>query len=247
MDIAPALTVELPPTTVDQDQEWCDVEFDGRRERIRFHDYARIYAIPGLYERLFAELLECDSPRVVADLWGARPDAGGCVLDLGAGNGMVGEELRRNGAECIVGVDLLEEAREAALRDRPGVYDAYVACDLTAPSAEATETLDDFTFDAMVCVAALGFGDIPPAAFAAAFDRVREGGAVVFNIKEDFLEDGEPSGFSRLIQRALATGVLEERTRERYVHRLATDGRPLHYWAIDTTKRGAFPASWLRA
>ena len=66
------IAVHLPPEHVraelDQDEEWCEVEIDGDRRRIRFHDYASIYEVPGLYERLFAERLECDSPRVVTDL-----------------------------------------------------------------------------------------------------------------------------------------------------------------------------------
>ena len=38
------------------------------------------------------------------------------VLDVGAGNGMVGEELDRMGAKHIVGVDIIPEAAEAAQR-----------------------------------------------------------------------------------------------------------------------------------
>ena len=39
----------------------------------------------------------------------------------------------------------------------------------------------------MTTVAALGFGDIPPDAFAAAFNLVEDGGHVAFTIKEDFI------------------------------------------------------------
>jgi len=84
---------------LDQDQEWCEIESGGKRRRIRFHDYAAIYDVPGLYERLFAEQLECDSPRVVTELLGAELRAARVkpgpltALDFGAGNGMVGELL----------------------------------------------------------------------------------------------------------------------------------------------------------
>jgi hypothetical protein len=97
----------------------------------------------------------------------------------------------------------------------------------------------------MTCVAALGFGDVPPLAFAEAFNLVGDGGAVAFNIKESFLEGTDSSGFSRLIARMLDEGVLQERSRERYQHRLATDGRPLHYWALDGTKRRDVPRDWI--
>jgi hypothetical protein len=120
------LTVEFPAgETVDQDHEWCLVRIDGKVRRIRFHDYAEIYTIPGLYEHLFYERLECCSPRTVVSLLEhelreeAVDRASLRGLDLGAGNGMVGEELTGIGVGSMVGVDLLQEAAAAAERDRP--------------------------------------------------------------------------------------------------------------------------------
>src|SRR3954464_6631416 len=54
--------------TVDQDQEWCEIEVDGRSRRLRFHDYAEIYNIPSAYEKIFYEELRCSSPGVVREL-----------------------------------------------------------------------------------------------------------------------------------------------------------------------------------
>src|SRR3954452_22753842 len=77
---------------LDQDEEWCEIELDGERRRIRLHDYATIYDVAGLYEHLFDELLECSSPAVVCELLGAELDAANAVpeelalLDVGAGN-----------------------------------------------------------------------------------------------------------------------------------------------------------------
>src|SRR5436305_14096536 len=84
---------------LDQDEEWCEVEIDGERRRIRLHDYAAIYDIPGLYEQLFDQLLECRSPEVVGDMLRVELDQAGVdparltALDFGAGNGMIGEQL----------------------------------------------------------------------------------------------------------------------------------------------------------
>src|SRR4051794_28492876 len=98
--------IELPDLngdSYDQDQEWCEVEIDGERRRIRFHDYHEIYAIPGLYEQIFYEELECDSPRTVSTLLAGQlgmdeiEPADLRILDVGAGNGMVGEELKKFG------------------------------------------------------------------------------------------------------------------------------------------------------
>jgi SAM-dependent methyltransferase len=168
------------------------------------------------------------------------------VLDLGAGNGMVGEQLADIGVEAMVGIDLLPEAAAAAKRDRPGVYEAYYACDLTVLPDTLRRELRAHRFNSLVTVAALGFGDIPPLAFAEAFNLVADGGWIAFNIKEDFLDDGDPTGFSRLIGKLLDTGLIEQRAEKVYQHRLATNGDGLDYVAIVGVKRGDVPEAMIR-
>src|SRR4051794_25269396 len=88
------LQVEFPgDESLEQDHEWCRVTVDGRARDIRFHDYDEIYKVPGLYEFLFYERLRCCSPEVVCDLLEEELESDPAdlrVLDLGAGNGMVG-------------------------------------------------------------------------------------------------------------------------------------------------------------
>ena len=231
----------------DQDEEFCEITLDGERRRIRFHDYHEIYSIPGLYEHLFYELLECDSPRTVAESLRDQLAATGRepgelrVFEVGAGNGMVGRELAELGVRTIVGVDIIPEAKMAADRDRPGVYEDYLVLDLTNIPPDTKRELEGRDFNCMVTVAALGFGDIPPNAFAEAYNLVEEGGLVAFNIKEDFISDGDGSGFSRLIKRGLADGALEVRSERRYQHRLSMSGEPLYYVAIVAEKRADLP------
>jgi len=239
--------VRLPSAECGQDEEWCEVLIDGEPRRIRFHDYHEIYSIPGLYEHLFYELLECDSPRAVTGLLGGElRDEGRSaselrVLEVGAGNGMVGEELTELGVDSIVGVDIIEEAAVAAERDRPGTYDDYLIVDLTDIPPDTHAALRERRFNCMVTVAALGFGDIPPDAFANAFNLVEPDGLVAFNIKEDFISDGDGSGFSRLISDAMDDGTIEVLAERRYRHRLSIAGEPLHYVAIVARKRGDLP------
>ena len=223
-----------------QDEEWCEVLLDDGWTRIRFHDYGDIYAVEGLYEHLFYVRLRCQSPTVVATLLAEAVEEAGedpaelTVLDLGAGNGMVGEALRELGFRELVGVDITPEAGVAVERDRPGLYADYHVCDLLDPPSE----LDGERFGAMTSVAALGFGDVPPEVFQAAFDRVEDGGWVAFTIKEDFLDRGEDdSGFAGLIAGMLRSGAIDERGRRRYRHRLDVAGDPIHYVAIAGVKR----------
>ena len=245
----PKLHVEFPDgETKGQDHEWCSVTVAGETRRIRFHDYNEIYSIPGLYETLFYDLLECSSPEIVRSLLEKElrdediDPSSLKVLDLGAGNGMVGEQLASMGARAIVGVDLIEEAAAATERDRPGVYDDYVVADLTDLSADQRERLESHDFNSLVTVAALGFGDIPPRAFAEAFNLVEDGGWVAFNIKERFLDDdADATGFSRLIAKLIELGIAEQRAERTYRHRLSTSGNPLTYVALVVRKHGDIP------
>jgi len=227
----------------DQDEEWCEVRLDGEWRRLRFHDYHELYTIPGLYEQLFYEELECDSPRTVCELLSEHLEAADHkpedlrVLDVGAGNGMVGEQLKEMGAGRIVGADIIEEAAEAAERDRPGVYDDYKVIDLTnIPDPEMRE-LTEIDFNCLTTVAALGFGDVPPDAFAAAYNLVQDGGYVAFNIKEDFIDGQDDSGFNRLIRNSVKEGCLELEAERHYRHRLSVAGEPLNYLAVVAQKR----------
>jgi hypothetical protein len=231
----------------DQDREWCEVEVDGEPQRIRFHDYDEIYRIPGLYEAIFHEHLKCTSPGVVVGLLAEELRAEGVEpgtlrgLDVGAGNGLVGEELQRLGVDSLVGVDLLQEAADAAERDRPGLYVDYIACDLTDLDPTERRRIEATSPNLFTTVAALGFGDIPCAAFVTAYNAVEDGGWVAFNIKAEFLDADDPTGFARLVHTMLRDGILEERTRRRYDHRLSMTGEALEYVALVGRKRADAP------
>jgi len=232
---------------IEQDEEWIVVRVASGWRKIRLHDYHDVFAVPGLYEKWVYRALRCRSPQRISDLL-ARVllregvDAGSLtLLDLGAGNGCVADELRRIGLRTFVGVDLIPEAASAAERDRPGLYADFAVCDLTEPDALAEEVLGRYTFDAMACVAALGFGDIPPAAFIAAFNRVIDGGWIAFNIKTAFLEDTRPGSFAQFIASMIRDGTLEVLEQETYVHRLNPAGEELLYDAIIGRKRRPVP------
>ena len=252
-DTAIDLTVRFPSdddAAASQDTEWCEVTVDDETHTIRFHDYHEIYDVPGLYERIFHDHLKCSSPEVVIELLEEQLEQAGDdpaalrALDVGAGNGLVGERLQRLGVGSIAGVDIIPEAARAAERDRPGVYDDYVVCDLTRLGDDDRARVGAGPPNLMSTVAALGFDDIPPRAFAVAYNLAAEGSWVAFNLKADFLERVDESGFRGLIRRMVREGVFEPVADRRYVHRLSIAGEPLEYVAIVGRKRADVPDAW---
>ena len=220
---------------------------NGEKEKIPFHDYGRIYKTPGLYEQIFYDRLRCKSPIVVTDLlYKAHQSIDQNfselrILDLGAGNGLMGQALKKYGAARIVGVDIEPMAKEAAYRDCPSAYDGYYIEDFTKLNETKLGEFQDWSFDCLTTVAALGFGDIPVKAFHQAVNLISENGWVAFNVKDSFLHPADQSGFSRYIRNLLLSEHWEVHFIERYKHRLSMEGVPLFYYAIVARKRNHLP------
>jgi len=239
--------ISLPmtdPHALGQDEAFFRLVEQGRELAIRFHDYDEIYRRPGLYEQLFYRRLLCVSPSKAREVLlkvfeDNRLDAHLLrVLDLGAGNGMMGELLD---VARMIGVDISHAAHQACERDRPQAYDAYYVADMARPTAELLAELRGWKIDCLTCIAALGFGDIPVAAFANAYNVVVEQGWVVFNIKETFLREDDSTGFSRLVKRLLLDDLIQVHHLERYRHRISIDGSPLFYYLLVGRKRADIP------
>jgi SAM-dependent methyltransferase len=239
--------IRFAPKSLPQDEEWCEVRIDNVWKRIRFHDYHEVYKVPGLYETIFYRTLRCNSPNRVSNFINevmvelGLNISGVRALDLGAGNGMSGEALQNLGIRKIVGVDLLPEAREATLRDRPWVYDHYFVADFTNLTQEQNEFLKDYKFNLLCTVAALGFGDIPPLAFYNAFNLVADGGVIAFNIRNEFLKRNSGSPFANLISSLIEHEVIEIELLKNYQHRLNTQGQPIYYNGLVARKNGDIP------
>lgn len=247
------LRLRFDEASLSQDEEWFEVQQDGQWRRLRIHDYDQVYDIPGLYEAVVYRTLKCVSPTVVVSalrdavvLNGESPE-GLRVLDFGAGNGMVGVELRNIGVESVIGSDIIPEAKTATARERHYAYDDYVVADFTALTDVETQQLRAERLNCLVIVAALGFGDIPSAAFLTALNLIESPGWVAFNIKEDFLETTDTTGFAGLLQRLAAAGVLQRESFKRYQHRISFSGEPLHYGVMVARKLRDIPPEILRA
>ncbi len=248
--------IQFPPADVRelcQDQVYFYLMNGESREKIRLHDYDRIFDVPGLYEQVVYERLKCQSPATVVDV--LRYAVSQCqqglnelrVLDLGAGNGMVGEELKNQGVSRLVGVDIIPEAQAATERDRPGIYDAYYVMDFCSLGEDDRDELRTWSVDCLTCVAALGFGDIPTRAFLEAFNLVGKDGFVAFNIKESFLDRSDDSGFSQLVRELIFSEYLDLYHLQRYRHRYSIEGEPLFYFALGGRKLGDVPPEFVEA
>ena len=247
--------IQFPRTgsiNLGQDETYFYLQESGIDRKILFHDYGEIYKLPGLYEQIFYDRLHCVSPSKVAGILGSAISQSADniselrILDFGAGNGMMGEALRKHGVSRLVGVDIIDEAYKAVIRDRPGLYDEYFVEDFNKLTRKKREDIASWDFDCMVTVAALGFGDIPTRAFIEAFNIIKSKGWVAFNIKETFLDNSDETGFSRLIRELIFSEYLDIFHVERYRHRLSMEGEPLYYFAISGRKISDVPSSFLK-
>lgn len=239
-------------TNLGQDEVYFYLMEDGQKVRLRLHDYSLIYQRPGLYEQVVYERLKCSSPKKVGEiLYQTLSDADEPftelrVLDLGAGNGMMGDVLKSYGVARLVGADIVPEAKDAANRDRPGVYDEYYVADFTDLDPDLAEEISEWSINCLTAVAALGFGDIPLSAFYQALKLVRTDGWVALNIKDTFLDRADTSGFSRFIRELISSEYLDVYHLEKYRHRFSMEGVPLFYFAIVARKTSDIPEDFLR-
>ena len=209
----------------------------SEHEIVHLHEYTRIYSTPGLYEHVVQDLLQCTSPQVAADgllraaeRLGLEPGSM-TVLDVGAGTGLVGELVRGGGVGRVVGVDALPAAREASLRDRPGVYADYVVGDFLRGDA-MRDALRPHAFSALVSAGAFGGAHATPQALENALAILPPGAPVVFTIHEQWMDESDSDGFGAAVERLAAGGGLVLLERTRFQHRLTTAGEPIFYQLI---------------
>ena len=250
----PIMDIEIPIVSnqLDQDQEFILLDQGEKKLKIKLHDYRIIFSVPRLYEKIVYEILECASPKVVTRLLKEEVSKASqnisdlTVLDLGAGNGIVGEELINIGVDEVIGVDIIKEAKEAAFRDRPEVYTDYIVDDLALPHEDTHKILADRSIDCVICVAAIGYGDIPPRTLANAINYVDERGWIALSVKEDFLKESDNSGVGDLYKELVQKEVVDIKKKMNYVHRKSISGKKLKYDAIIARKNTDIPHQILK-
>lgn len=218
-------TVRFPPQeTTGPDEESFEVTFaDGRVEIFTMHDYARVYAVPGLYEEVVQRMLGCATPDRIAAVLADGAAAVGRdpgdvrVLDVGAGNGVSGEALAAAGMRPVVAIDLEPEARPATLRDRPGLYELVLTGDVADLATEETEAVRALRPNALSLVGALGNDHVGIGALTAAA-LLLEDDALVAYAYPDYDDDAPMTAALEM------HAEVSELARERYVHRRTASG-----------------------
>ena len=231
----PGFTVELDRTADrTQQEERLTVRWDdGREEEMRLHEYGRVYSVPGLYEEVVQNQLECASPDVLADtlLAAAGDPASLRVFDVGAGNGVVGEALRSRGVTTsMLGLDTEPEAGPAAERDRPGLYARYFTCGLE--ELAVADLVAEHDLNCFVAAGALGFGHITPEVLDGAWSAFPSGSWLAVTVPAELLEsEDDPMAryFGELRRGEHGTEVTHV---ERFQHRLRMSGEPIFYDVI---------------
>jgi hypothetical protein len=227
----------------EQHEEVLTVRWDdGREESMRLHEYERVYAVPGLYEEVVQERLECASPGVLADAVIAEAGAAGVgaaelrAFDLGAGNGVVGEELAARGIRVVAGADNIDAARAAAERDRPGLYTEYLT-DALEDWARTERLIADHGLNLLTAAGALGRGHIPQPAFARLWDLFPSGSWLAVTVHEELARPGDEDIGDWLAAMQAGDGATEIVHREAFRHRLTMAGDPITYLVIVGRRR----------
>ena len=228
-------TVELEtdPGRGQEEEAFTVTWDDGRSERMRLHEYERVYAIPGLYEEVAQRRLACLGPAVLADaLVDAAAPGPPRVFDLGAGNGVVGSELHERGVEVLVGSDNIAAARDAAQRDRPGLYAEYLVGEVEA--LDPVALVERHGLDALVCAGALGLGHITAEAFGALWAAFPARSSCTLAANTAPAGKAAHSDFGDWI--AAPPAGTEIVGSERFRHRLTMAGDELFYMAVVARK-----------
>lgn len=236
-----AYTVELDPTPGRrQGEEQFLLHRDSGTERIVLHDYAAVYSVPGLYEEVVQRQLACASPTTVAAALVEAAEGEGVApgtlraFDLGAGNGVVGEELRNRAVVVVAGADDIVEARDAAHRDRPGLYAHYLVGELLDVGAVADLVRRD-ELTALVAAGAVGEGHVPVDDLGAVWGAFGRGSFLAITLKDGGPETGDHdvADVDAMVEAAGDTRVV---VRRRFRHRRSMAGADLYYLVLVARK-----------
>ena len=137
----------------------------------------------GEYEQDLDEVFGYTGPQTAAKFFARYVPQGAHVLDAGAGTGLAGDLLFRNGYMNIVAIDLssgmLEEAK------KKDVYEELYQMDMAQPLDFPTDS-----FDATLCVGVFTVGHVPASSLDELLRVTVPKGHIVFTLRADLYESG---------------------------------------------------------
>ena len=103
------------------------------------------------------------------------------ILDAGAGTGLAGEVLNKEGYKNLTGIDLSNKMMAEAIKK--DVYKNYYLMDLTKKL-----NFGNNTFDAVIIVGVFACGHVGAEVLMNLIPIVKKEGYIVFTVREDFYE-----------------------------------------------------------
>ncbi|MFA5971896.1 MAG: class I SAM-dependent methyltransferase [Lentimicrobiaceae bacterium] len=170
---------------------------NGNKFRLGIWDYDTMYKNPFLYDIIYNDIVKLDAPKGLTGYFlelmhQHDPKTKLRILDLAAGSGLSAIQLKNSGKiELIIGVDILESAREAAFRDHPGVYDDYYVLNFETLSIKQINNFKEYKFNCFFVTSGTGGGDddsdyndVMLKAYIQAIELMEPNSYIVFNIRE---------------------------------------------------------------
>lgn len=210
----------------------------GRNVETGLHDYAALYQVPGLYEAAYFVRLGGRAPHLLVEALAAvvprRERPGLQVLDVGAGTGVVGEQLAAVGFRRIAGTDLEPTSQWAVPRDRPQLYQHLRTMDLTVLSDDDLRWLRTLAPQVVTVAGAVGFRHLPVEALAALTRVLPVGGLFALTVAHGFEHDPALADHATL----LLGPAYRRRARLEGLHRRTAEGARLEIAALVLERAG---------
>lgn len=137
----------------------------------------------GTYDENVINVHEYQAPSKVGELFAANcQDKDVCILDCGAGTGLVAEKLHAHGFTNIVGIDISQKSLDAAAQK--GVYKRLVCADV---GKEKMPFRDD-EFGGLVCSGCLAPSHMRPNCLRDWVRVVKSGGIIILIMRQAYVE-----------------------------------------------------------
>lgn len=170
---------------------------NGDEIKVGVWEYGRMYEHPFLYDIIFGDILKLNAPVDLISYFTEvinqeAPTTKFRVLELAAGSGLAGTQIKKSGkTELLIGVDILEQAKSAALRDQPNTYDNYFVWNFESLSEEQTTLLLNYKFNCFFVTTGTGgadddsgYKDVMLNAYKQAIKLLEPNSFIFFNIRQ---------------------------------------------------------------